>query len=66
MYGEITAVLSSVSELELDLIAHFFTIISSIIPLDTEEDSASEHVQLEIQIAVVSKDRCQQWARLFA
>lgn len=60
MYGEITAVLSSVGDLELDLIAYFFTIISSIIPLDAEEGSASEHVLLEIQIAVMSKDRCQQ------
>lgn len=60
MYGEIAAILSSVSDLEFDPIARFSTIISSIIPLDTEEDSASEHVLLEIQIAVMSNDRSQQ------
>lgn len=42
--------LSSASDLEFDPIAHRFTTINSIIPLDIEDDSVLKHVLLEIQI----------------
>lgn len=42
--------LSSASDLKFDPIAHLFTIINSIIPLDTEEDSVMNHILLEIQM----------------
>lgn len=42
--------LSSASDLKFDPIAHHFTTINSIIPLDIEDDSVLKHVLLEIQI----------------
>lgn len=41
---------SSASDLKFDPIAHLFTIINSIILLDTEEDSVLSHILLEIQM----------------
>lgn len=48
--------LSSASDPKFDPIANLFTIINSIIPLDTEEDSVLKHVLLEIQILCGGSD----------